>query len=94
MNAERRMAPRMIVQGIITKYLPVTNHRGSRIKAAAAAGSITVPYDHALNIENNHYAAAEALANKFGWLANGWELVQGGSPDGSGYVFVQIPRQS
>lgn len=56
------------MQAIQTKYFGPTNARGSRIKATAPAGSMTVPYDHALNIDQNHKAAATALANKFGWL--------------------------
>lgn len=72
-------------QAIITKYLGPTNTRGSRISAKAAAGRVSVPYDHALNIEGNHTAAAQALADKMGWKG---ALVGGGVPDGSGYAFV------
>lgn len=56
------------MQAIETRYLGPTNARGSRIRAKAAAGSLTVSYDHALNSAANHKAAAVALANKFGWL--------------------------
>jgi hypothetical protein len=55
------------MQAIRTKYLGATNFRGSRFKATAQAGSVTVPYDHALDNEDNHYAAALALCAKFGW---------------------------
>lgn len=72
-------------QAIITKYLGPTNFRGSRIKATCAARSITVSYDHALNLEKNHAWAAEALARKLGW-AGRWS--QGGMPDDTGYCFV------
>lgn len=75
------------LQAIITKYLPPTSFKGSRIKAAAAAGSIIVHIDHALNIEDNHAAAAEALAGKFKWRGN-WFM--GGLPDDSGYCFVCV----
>lgn len=75
----------MIVQAIVTKFIGPTNHRGSRIKATAAAGSVTVSYNHALNIEANHAKAAEALANKFEW-AGTW--YQGGMPGDRGYCFV------
>jgi hypothetical protein len=72
-------------QAIVTKYIGPTNYRGSRIVAKAAAGRIYVSYDHALNIEDNHTAAAEALANKFGWA--GWWR-GGGMPSGDGNVYV------
>ena len=72
-------------QAIVTKYHGPGNVRGSRIKATAAAGSVTVHYDHALNIEQNHAAAAAALANKYGW-GGCWYM--GGMPDDSGYCFV------
>lgn len=73
------------VQAIVTKYLPATNFKGSRIKATAAAGSLTLHLDHSLNAVNNHAKAAEALADKFGWGGN-WSM--GGMPDDSGYCFV------
>ena len=72
-------------QAIVTKYIGPSNTKGSRIKATAAAGSITVHLDHALNIEENHAKAAEALANKFNWSGN---YFMGGMPDDSGYCFV------
>jgi hypothetical protein len=55
----------MKMQAIQTRYL--TNVRGSRVKAFAEAGSVTLSWDHRLNPEGNHQAAAEALANKLGW---------------------------
>ena len=76
-----------IVQAITTKYIGPSNTRGSRIKAKAAAGSITMHYDCALNTEANHAKAAEALARKFGWAGS---YYQGGHPDDSGYCFVCV----
>lgn len=75
----------MIVQAITTKYLGPTNFRGGRIKASAAAGSMTMPYEHGAGIERNHAMAVQALANKYGWSSR-W--AQGGMPCGSGYCFV------
>ena len=54
-------------QAILTKYIGPTNHRGSRVKAIADAGSITVAWDHALDPEENHATAACALALKLAW---------------------------
>ena len=55
------------MQAIRTRYYGPSNVRGSRIKAQCEAGSITVHYDHALDIEGNHVAAREALLNKLNW---------------------------
>lgn len=74
-------------QAIETKFLGPTNVRGSRIKATAQAGSVTVPYDHALNSEANHTAAAVALCAKFGWKGT---IMGGGKADGRGNVFVFV----
>lgn len=71
-------------QAIATKYLGPNNYQGARIKATADAGSITVSWDHARNVEDNHTAAALALADKLGWTGN-WV---GGSLPGPGFVFV------
>ncbi len=72
-------------QAITTKYIGPTNVKGSRVKATAAAGSVTLHWDDSLNPDNNHTAAALALANKFGWSGR-WH--GGGNPDGRGNVYV------
>ena len=76
-------------QAITTKYLGPTNHRGSRIKAQAAAGSITIPYDYSGNDDSVHAKAAKALADKFGWSGL-W--IAGGLPSDDGNVYVNIPE--
>lgn len=72
-------------QAIETKFLGATNFKGSRVKATAEAGSITLSWDHALNGPDNHIAAAKALVEKFGW---GGQWRGGAIPHTSGYVFV------
>jgi hypothetical protein len=74
-------------QAIETKYLRATNVRGARIKATAAAGSITIGYDYALDAQDNHKAAADALIAKMGWTGT---FAQGGNTDGTGYYFVNV----
>lgn len=75
----------VVLQAITTKYIGPSNTKGSRIKATAAAGSITIHYDDSLNSERAHAKAAEALANKFKWKGS---YYQGGMPNDSGYCFV------
>ena len=74
-------------QAIVTKYHGPTNTRGSRISAKCAGGRVSVPYDYALNNDQSHAAAAAALAAKLGWSGR---MVGGGSPDGTGSVFVFV----
>ena len=74
-------------QAIETRYLGPTNTKGGRIKASAWAGSVTLPYDHALSTEKNHAKAAFALLLKMGW--NG-KYAQGGNVKGDGYYFVNV----
>jgi len=74
----------MIVQAIETRYFGPTNARGARVKATAGAGSVTVTWDHAKKFEENHIAAAKALAEKFGW-AGTW---YGGGLPKRGFAFV------
>jgi hypothetical protein len=76
-------------QAITTKYLGPTNSRGSRIKATAAAGPITIPYDYAGNADSRHAKAAKALALKLGWSGL-W--VAGGLPSEDGNVYVNSPN--
>lgn len=80
-----------VYQAIVTKYIGPSNVRGSRVKASASAGSVTISYNSALNSEDNHLAAAETLARKYGWLDNA-TLHGGGMPDGSGNVYVMIHK--
>jgi hypothetical protein len=73
-------------QAIFTKYLGATNLRGSRVKATAEAGpSITVHWDDALDVDENHAAAAKALARKLGWHGR---YFAGALKDGNVYVSV------
>lgn len=81
------MTDRTITQAIETRYLGPTNTKGGRIKATAWAGSVTVPYDHALNSEDNHRAAAMALVAKLQWQGT---FAQGGNAKGDGYYFVNV----
>ena len=53
------------MQAIETKYYGPTNTKGSKIVAKCARGKLTVSYDHALNIDENHKAACGALCAKF-----------------------------
>lgn len=74
---------------ISTKFLPATNYRGSRIKAADGDNSITLSYDHAANAEANHAAAALALCRKLNWEG----AMQGGSTK-DGMVFCFLDKAS
>ena len=74
-------------QSITTYFIGPTNVKGARIKARASGGtSVTLPWDHALDIHDNHRAAASALALKNGWTG---DFVAGGMADGS-RVFVNV----
>jgi len=72
------------MQAILTKYLPYTNTKPSRIKASCQAGSITVSYKHELNLEENHERACALLIAKLGWsYATHGETVCGQLPNGT-----------
>ena len=76
-----------VTQAIETKYVQATNTRGSRIKATAWGGSITIGYDYALDTDGAHKAAADALIAKMGWSGT---FAQGGNVKGDGYYFVNV----
>ena len=84
---------RPVLQAIRTVFHGPTNHRGARIKATAAAGSVTVHWDYAYDVEANHRIAACALREKLSWLtATHGALVGGQLADGS-YVWVMLGRE-
>lgn len=73
-------------QAILVKFLGPTNSSGSRYKATAQAGSVTVGADHGMGSDGNAAAAAEKLCKKLGWSGR---LAGGGLPNGDAcFVFV------
>ena len=78
---------------IHTKCIPVTNTRGTRIKAyTVGSGSIkgfeaTIPYPYSESYELAHFEAVKALVAKHNLE---WDLTDmrfGDSADGKGYTF-------
>lgn len=78
-------------QAITTKYLGPTNVRGSRVKAACDAGSITLDWNDALHRDQNHSAAAKALAERYKW--NGFYVGGSISHLGGAYAFVNVTHK-
>ncbi len=73
---------------IITKYHGPGNVRGSRITAdAGMKRRISVSYNHEIDADGNHAAAAQALCDKFAWKG---DLRSGGREDGMCFVFSDI----
>jgi hypothetical protein len=71
-------------QSISTKYHGPTNTRGSKVIATSASGHrLSLEWDDALNNDENHTAAAMALANKLQWTG-AWH----GGATKTGYCFV------
>lgn len=76
----------LIRHAIETRYLGPTNRLGSRIVAKSASGHrIMLDWDDALNTDENHRAAAKALANKLGWTNR---LITGALSDSYVHVFI------
>ena len=74
------------MKAIQVKYLPCTNTRGSRWKAFADGGNqITLPYDYAMNPEENARCAAIALITKMGWQS---KITGSGGLPNQDYVFT------
>lgn len=84
------------MQAILTRYLGPTNFRGSRVKAWCQAGSVTLSWNDALDVNANHDAAAIALRAKLGWDHDSYGfMVHGALPDNTGncYVFTCGDRE-
>lgn len=91
------------MQAIITKFIPATNFKGSRIKASCERGSITIDYPHEFSGDDCHIAAVDALVAKFvkedkaryGTNRNPWSTPRavGQLPNGD-YAHVFIPESS
>lgn len=75
------------MQTISTKYLGATNSKPSRIiaKTSGASHKITLSYDHALNVDQNHMRAAQELMTRLQWPGR---MVGGHTKDGMVFVAV------
>lgn len=73
------------MQAIRTKYFGPSNARSSYIQAKCEAGSIRHEYNPALNSEQNHKAACDALLQKLGWDNDYCTDMVGGEFDGAMY---------
>ncbi len=91
------------MQAIITKYIPATNFKPSRVNAKCERGSLTQSWDSGLDDGENHRAACDALCARFHaedvakyGTANdcGWTRAKasGQIPDGR-YVFCFSPKR-
>lgn len=88
------------MKAIITKYIPATNTKPSRVKATAEgvpplimscnAAMDKLDYDE-LQDQNMHHVVANALRDRCGWTGG---LIGGGLPDQSGYCFVFKPARA
>ena len=74
------------MQTISTKYYGPTNTKGSRIVAKTASGKrFTQDYLHSLNADENHWLAAQGLAQKLQWSGT---MIQGDTDTGCVFVFA------
>lgn len=77
------------MQSITTKYICPTNTRGSRVTAKSSGGvKVILDWNDALDVEQNHVAAALHLCKKLDWTDE--TMAYGESPDGKGYTFVFV----
>ena len=72
------------MKAIQTKYRDPSKVYRARVTATSQAGTSTVNYNHELPFEQNHAAAAQALATRMGWTGP-W--IGGGLPDDT-FVWV------
>lgn len=82
------------MQTINVKTLPATNHKPTRVKATASGGatdrnrpSVTISKED----DNSYATAAIMLAKKLGWTGT---LIEGGTKEGSVFVFADDKRHS
>lgn len=79
------------MQAIVTKFISPTDFKGSRIKAAASAGSVEVTWDDELNVEDNHRKAAFKLQEKLGWVGDAYGDIKGGTMPNEDMCWVMVP---
>ena len=55
------------MQAIRTRYYGPSDTRGTRITAKCEGGSLTIPRNYSLDVEQDHARAAQKLAERLGW---------------------------
>lgn len=81
------------MQTITTEYKGPTNTKGSRIMAKSWLKNKSAAWDHALNSEDNHKAATQALVDELNAKRDGesykWQIIAAGAmPDGKGNAYI------
>ena len=78
------------MKAIVTKYLPCSSSRGSRIVASDEDGNrISIPYPHELSGADVHAKAATALCQKMSWSGS---LIGGATKSGYAFVFTNSTK--
>lgn len=77
-----------LFQAVRTKYIPPTNHRGSRIKASCQSMTLTLEWEDGMGVEDNHVKACDELCRRMMEKSRGggiWKDKRacGQLPDGS-----------
>lgn len=73
---------------ILTKYVGPTDARGDRVSASFSTRRLTIGWDAALDVDENHRAAAVAMLKRLSHEASIEAWACGELPDG-GYVWVR-----
>lgn len=78
------------MKAILTKIIPCTNTKPTRIKAYTEGGNaITLSWslceEQGIDNGHAHLFAAKALCRKMGWGEN---IIRGGTPTGYAFVFT------
>lgn len=75
-----------------TRYAGPTNTRPGRVIVTAPGGKrMTVPWDHALGIVENHAAAVDAFRRKHRTDREGERWILTSADDGTGYLAICLP---
>lgn len=79
-----------VVRVVMTRYHGPTNTRGSRISARTAGGDsrVSIPWDYAVGVVENHVTAARRLADQLGWARPGTAPSGISAVKGGGYLVI------
>ena len=80
------------MQAIRTRYMGPTNAKGSRVQAKCEAKTIYIEWDDALNSEENHKAACDAIITRMGWNSPHFGCSISGVFDGD-YYWVEDQKR-
>ena len=81
-------------EAVVTKILPATNFKGTRVKARCPLGEITLGFSYTVNARNEQLRAVKALMLKLNLAHNPYTIHSAETKEGYVHIIEFIGEQN